>query len=182
MMCYQFPYFFSYTEELEKLEQERLALEATIKENEFEEEKSGICGFFRKARKLNISKHETKKGKFWNKNFFLTFQFITLSPIRKLDFSCKTKAPEPHRGSWNKTCPAQTGLGGHTVMQSSVLTTQETPPSTTNIYTFAEFLTRQSNERKQIHVTANRYFSSSSSWFRQQNTITCFWEICSCCL
>ncbi|XP_013032737.2 solute carrier family 12 member 1 [Anser cygnoides] len=48
-------------EELEKLEQERLALEATIKENEFEEEKSGICGFFRKARKLNISKHETKK-------------------------------------------------------------------------------------------------------------------------
>lgn len=33
----------------------------------------------------------------------------------------------------------------------------------TNIYTFAEFLTRQSNERKQIHVTADRYFSSSSS-------------------
>uniref|UniRef100_A0A8C2UBB0 Solute carrier family 12 member 1 n=1 Tax=Coturnix japonica TaxID=93934 RepID=A0A8C2UBB0_COTJA len=47
-------------EELEKLEQERLALEATIKENEFEEEKSGICGFFRKARKLNITKHEMK--------------------------------------------------------------------------------------------------------------------------
>ncbi|XP_072201838.1 solute carrier family 12 member 1 isoform X1 [Excalfactoria chinensis] len=47
-------------EELEKLEQERLALEATIKENEFEEEKSGICGFFRKARKLNITNHETK--------------------------------------------------------------------------------------------------------------------------
>eukprot|EP00076_Gallus_gallus_P010375 XP_004943856.3 solute carrier family 12 member 1 isoform X2 [Gallus gallus] len=47
-------------EELEKLEQERLALEATIKENEFEEEKSGICGFFRKARKLNITKHEAK--------------------------------------------------------------------------------------------------------------------------
>ncbi|XP_065589966.1 solute carrier family 12 member 1 isoform X1 [Cyrtonyx montezumae] len=47
-------------EELEKLEQERLALEATIKENEFEEEKSGICGFFRKARQLNITKHEAK--------------------------------------------------------------------------------------------------------------------------
>uniref|UniRef100_A0A8B9P9S4 Solute carrier family 12 member 1 n=1 Tax=Apteryx owenii TaxID=8824 RepID=A0A8B9P9S4_APTOW len=49
-------------EELEKLEQERLALEATIKDNEFEEGKHGICGFFRKASKFNISKHETKKG------------------------------------------------------------------------------------------------------------------------
>ncbi|NXA20586.1 S12A1 protein, partial [Ibidorhyncha struthersii] len=48
-------------EELEKLEQERLALEATIKENDFEEGKSGICGFFRKASVLNISKHEKKK-------------------------------------------------------------------------------------------------------------------------
>ncbi|NXW83162.1 S12A1 protein, partial [Alopecoenas beccarii] len=48
-------------EELEKLEQERLALEATIKENDFEEGKSGICGFFRKAGTLSISKHETKK-------------------------------------------------------------------------------------------------------------------------
>ncbi|XP_009329222.1 PREDICTED: solute carrier family 12 member 1 [Pygoscelis adeliae] len=48
-------------EELEKLEQERLALEATIKENDFEEGKSGICGFLRKAGTLNISKHETKK-------------------------------------------------------------------------------------------------------------------------
>ncbi|XP_074956507.1 solute carrier family 12 member 1 isoform X3 [Phalacrocorax aristotelis] len=48
-------------EELEKLEQERLALEATIKENYFEEGKSGICGFFRKASALNISKHETTK-------------------------------------------------------------------------------------------------------------------------
>ncbi|PKK27760.1 solute carrier family 12 member 1 isoform X1 [Columba livia] len=48
-------------EELEKLEQERLALEATIKENDFEEGKSGICGFFRKVGTLNISKHETKK-------------------------------------------------------------------------------------------------------------------------
>ncbi|KFO99497.1 Solute carrier family 12 member 1 [Calypte anna] len=57
----QFPYFSQYTEELEKLEQERLALEATIKENDFEERKSGICGFFRKATTLNISKHELKK-------------------------------------------------------------------------------------------------------------------------
>ncbi|KAM9374873.1 solute carrier family 12 member 1 isoform 1-T1 [Phaethornis superciliosus] len=48
-------------EELEKLEQERLALEATIKENDFEEGKIGICGFFRKATTLNISKHEIKK-------------------------------------------------------------------------------------------------------------------------
>ncbi|NWI74041.1 S12A1 protein, partial [Dryoscopus gambensis] len=48
-------------EELEKLEQERLALEATIKENDFEEGKRGIRGFFKKASTLNISKHETKK-------------------------------------------------------------------------------------------------------------------------
>ncbi|NWH32954.1 S12A1 protein, partial [Chloropsis hardwickii] len=48
-------------EELEKLEQERLALEATIKENDFEEGKKGICGFFKKASTLNISKHDTKK-------------------------------------------------------------------------------------------------------------------------
>ncbi|KAM6125369.1 solute carrier family 12 member 1 isoform 2-T2 [Phoenicopterus ruber ruber] len=48
-------------EELEKLEQERLALEATIKENDFEEGKSGICGVFRKANMLNISKRDTKK-------------------------------------------------------------------------------------------------------------------------
>ncbi|KFM05642.1 Solute carrier family 12 member 1 [Aptenodytes forsteri] len=61
VMCYQFPYFSQHTEELEKLEQERLALEATIKENDFEEGKSGICGFLRKAGTLNISKHETKK-------------------------------------------------------------------------------------------------------------------------
>jgi len=72
MMCSQFPYVSQYTEELEKLEQERLALEATIKENEFDEEKSGICGFFRKARKLNITKHEAKNGKFQKENFSLT--------------------------------------------------------------------------------------------------------------
>ncbi|XP_041895012.1 solute carrier family 12 member 1 isoform X1 [Corvus kubaryi] len=48
-------------EELEKLEQERLALEATIKENDFEEGKRGICGFFKKASTLSISKHEIKK-------------------------------------------------------------------------------------------------------------------------
>lgn len=63
-MCNWYPYFSRYTEELEKLEQERLALEATIKENDFEEGKSGICGFFKKASILNISKHEKKKGKF----------------------------------------------------------------------------------------------------------------------
>uniref|UniRef100_A0A8C7EHD9 Solute carrier family 12 member 1 n=1 Tax=Nothoprocta perdicaria TaxID=30464 RepID=A0A8C7EHD9_NOTPE len=49
-------------EELEKLEQERLALEAAIKDNEFEEGKPGFCGFLRKATKLSISKQETKKG------------------------------------------------------------------------------------------------------------------------
>ncbi|XP_023957006.1 solute carrier family 12 member 1 isoform X1 [Chrysemys picta bellii] len=48
-------------EELEKLEQERLALEATIQDNEFEEESHGIRGLFDKARKLNITKHVTKK-------------------------------------------------------------------------------------------------------------------------
>ncbi|XP_025901538.1 solute carrier family 12 member 1 isoform X1 [Nothoprocta perdicaria] len=48
-------------EELEKLEQERLALEAAIKDNEFEEGKPGFCGFLRKATKLSISKQETKK-------------------------------------------------------------------------------------------------------------------------
>ncbi|XP_069723056.1 solute carrier family 12 member 1 isoform X2 [Phaenicophaeus curvirostris] len=48
-------------EELEKLEQERLALEATIKENDFEEGKSGICGLFKKATTLTITKRETKK-------------------------------------------------------------------------------------------------------------------------
>lgn len=90
-MCYQFPYFLQYTEEFEKLEQERLALEATIKENDFEEGKSGICGFFRKASSFNFSKHETKKGKFQNDNFFLTLQHITFSPMCKLDFDSKPK-------------------------------------------------------------------------------------------
>ncbi|KGL94235.1 Solute carrier family 12 member 1 [Charadrius vociferus] len=61
VMCNRYPYYSQYTEELEKLEQERLALEATIKENDFEEGKSGICGFFKKASILNISKHEKKK-------------------------------------------------------------------------------------------------------------------------
>ncbi|KGL80365.1 Solute carrier family 12 member 1 [Tinamus guttatus] len=50
-----------YTEELEKLEQERLALEATIKDNEFEEGKHGFYRFFGKVSKFNISKQETKK-------------------------------------------------------------------------------------------------------------------------
>lgn len=111
-MCYQFPYFSQHTEELEKLEQERLALEATIKENDFEEEKSGICGFFKKASTLNISKHETKKGKFQN-NFSLTLQCITFSSIYKLDSDSKVKTPEPHRSLWNRTYPVQTCLGGH---------------------------------------------------------------------
>ncbi|XP_019389167.1 PREDICTED: solute carrier family 12 member 1 isoform X3 [Crocodylus porosus] len=48
-------------EELEKLEQERLALETTIKDNEFEEGRYGIRGFFNKASKLSIAKHETRK-------------------------------------------------------------------------------------------------------------------------
>lgn len=54
---------FNYIEELEKLEQERLALETTIKDNDFEEGRYGIRGFFNKASKLSIAKHETRKGK-----------------------------------------------------------------------------------------------------------------------
>ncbi|KAH0619964.1 hypothetical protein JD844_014445 [Phrynosoma platyrhinos] len=50
-------------EELKKLEQERQVLEATIKDNEFEEENSGIRGFFRRATKLNITKTMPPKGK-----------------------------------------------------------------------------------------------------------------------
>nr|XP_033776240.1 solute carrier family 12 member 1 isoform X3 [Geotrypetes seraphini] len=49
-------------DELEKLEQERLALEATIKDNEFEEGNHGIRGFFRKTKKINITKQAIKKG------------------------------------------------------------------------------------------------------------------------
>nr|XP_028706728.1 solute carrier family 12 member 1 isoform X6 [Macaca mulatta] len=48
-------------EELERLEQERLALEATIKDNEREEESGGIRGLFKKAGKLNITKTTPKK-------------------------------------------------------------------------------------------------------------------------
>uniref|UniRef100_A0A2I3GRU2 Solute carrier family 12 member 3 n=1 Tax=Nomascus leucogenys TaxID=61853 RepID=A0A2I3GRU2_NOMLE len=48
-------------EELERLEQERLALEATIKDNECEEESGGIRGLFKKAGKLNITKTTPKK-------------------------------------------------------------------------------------------------------------------------
>ncbi|XP_010996940.2 solute carrier family 12 member 1 isoform X3 [Camelus dromedarius] len=48
-------------EELEKLEQERLALEATIKDNECEEGSGGIRGLFKKASKLNITKPTAKK-------------------------------------------------------------------------------------------------------------------------
>lgn len=50
-------------DELEKLEQERLALEATIKDNESEEGGGGIRGLFKKAGKLNITKPTSKKGK-----------------------------------------------------------------------------------------------------------------------
>uniref|UniRef100_A0A2K5UYG7 Solute carrier family 12 member 1 n=1 Tax=Macaca fascicularis TaxID=9541 RepID=A0A2K5UYG7_MACFA len=49
------------SEELERLEQERLALEATIKDNECEEESGGIRGLFKKAGKLNITKTTPKK-------------------------------------------------------------------------------------------------------------------------
>ncbi|KAJ6664109.1 hypothetical protein lerEdw1_008324 [Lerista edwardsae] len=51
-------------EELKKLEQERQALEATIKDSEFEEGNCGIRGFFRKATKLNITKATPRKGTF----------------------------------------------------------------------------------------------------------------------
>ncbi|XP_037689976.1 solute carrier family 12 member 1 isoform X2 [Choloepus didactylus] len=48
-------------DELEKLEQERLALEATIKDNDSEGGSGGIRGLFKKARKLNITKPTAKK-------------------------------------------------------------------------------------------------------------------------
>uniref|UniRef100_A0A6J0TFG0 Solute carrier family 12 member 1 isoform X1 n=1 Tax=Pogona vitticeps TaxID=103695 RepID=A0A6J0TFG0_9SAUR len=48
-------------EELKKLEEERQALEATIKDNEFEERHAGIRGFFRKATKLNFTRTMPKK-------------------------------------------------------------------------------------------------------------------------
>ncbi|KAM4678153.1 solute carrier family 12 member 1 isoform 1-T1 [Discoglossus pictus] len=48
-------------DELQRLEEERLALEATIKENEFQEESHGIRKFFHKSHKLNITKHSSKK-------------------------------------------------------------------------------------------------------------------------
>ncbi|KAJ7311014.1 hypothetical protein JRQ81_006610 [Phrynocephalus forsythii] len=48
-------------EELKKLEEERLALEATIQDNEFEERHRGIRGFFRRATRLNIAKAMPKK-------------------------------------------------------------------------------------------------------------------------
>ncbi|XP_062998797.1 solute carrier family 12 member 1 isoform X2 [Elgaria multicarinata webbii] len=48
-------------EELKKLEQERQALEATIKNSEFEEGNCGIRRFFRRATKLNITKPMPRK-------------------------------------------------------------------------------------------------------------------------
>lgn len=56
-------FFLLSLEELERLEQERLALEATIKDNESEEGNGGIRGLFKKAGKLNITKPTPKKGK-----------------------------------------------------------------------------------------------------------------------
>ncbi|CAK7300733.1 Solute carrier family 12 member 1 [Vulpes lagopus] len=53
-------------DELEKLEQERLALEATIKDNECEEGSGGIRGLFKKASKLNITKPTPKKDSSMN--------------------------------------------------------------------------------------------------------------------
>lgn len=127
-MCYQFPYFLQYTEEFEKLEQERLALEATIKENDFEEGKSGICGFFRKASSFNFSKHETKKGKFQNDNFFLTLQHFHQCANWTLTLSQK------HRRPCNRTYPMQSCLGGHnhvTQNRVSVHCWQDMLPHTT---------------------------------------------------
>ncbi|KAL7980057.1 hypothetical protein Chor_001325 [Crotalus horridus] len=49
-------------EELKKMEQERQALEATLKDNEFEEQNYGIRRFFRRTTKLNFSKTMPKKG------------------------------------------------------------------------------------------------------------------------
>ncbi|KAJ1180533.1 hypothetical protein NDU88_005754 [Pleurodeles waltl] len=48
-------------DELQKLEQERLALEATIKENEFEEGNRGIRRLFNKASKMSMPKPVPKK-------------------------------------------------------------------------------------------------------------------------
>ncbi|KAM9645300.1 solute carrier family 12 member 1 isoform 3-T3 [Trichechus inunguis] len=48
-------------EELEKLEQDRLAVEATIKDNESEEGSGRIRGLFKKAGRLNITKPAPKK-------------------------------------------------------------------------------------------------------------------------
>ncbi|XP_075431769.1 solute carrier family 12 member 1 isoform X2 [Ascaphus truei] len=47
--------------EMERLEQERLALEATIRDNEFQEGNRGIRKLFNKASKLNMAKHLSKK-------------------------------------------------------------------------------------------------------------------------
>lgn len=81
-----------------------MALEATIKENDFEEGKRGICGFFKKASTLNISKHETKKGKFQNDNLSSTLQHITLSPICKLDFTPSQKFPSLREAPGTELC------------------------------------------------------------------------------
>ncbi|KAE8617794.1 hypothetical protein XENTR_v10009198 [Xenopus tropicalis] len=48
-------------EEFDRLEQERLALEQTIKENEFKEGNHGLRSFFNKTAKLNINRHSSTK-------------------------------------------------------------------------------------------------------------------------
>ncbi|ETE71469.1 Solute carrier family 12 member 1, partial [Ophiophagus hannah] len=48
-------------EELKKMEQERQALEAALKDNEFEEQNYGIRRFFRRATKLNFTKTMPRK-------------------------------------------------------------------------------------------------------------------------
>lgn len=44
------------------MEQEREALEAALKDNEFEEQNYGIRRFFRRATKLNFTKTMPQKG------------------------------------------------------------------------------------------------------------------------
>ncbi|XP_053318241.1 solute carrier family 12 member 1 isoform X1 [Spea bombifrons] len=48
-------------DELQRLEQERLALEATIRENEFQDGKRGFRKFFNKTSKMNITTQSSKK-------------------------------------------------------------------------------------------------------------------------
>lgn len=67
------------------MEQERLALEATIKDNESEEGGGGIRGLFKKAGKLNITKPTSKKGKYCY--IYEKYYKVTLPPPHPADFS-----------------------------------------------------------------------------------------------